>query len=111
MSSADNQRDTFKDGLLRQGVPAEEIEKVYRSLREKGYGEEEARRRSRATAERLRILREMERRRSAREGRAASVPASVSAGGPRDEPGRRAVDWLPAVPQWLPQAHQSIRLS
>src|SRR5271157_5353974 len=105
MSSADKEKANFKDGLLRQGVPAEEIEKVYRSLREKGYGEEEARRRSRATAERLRILREMERRRNAqnaREGRAASVAApAVSAAASRGELGRRAVDWVPAVPQWL----------
>ena len=55
----DKEKATFKDGLLRQGVPAEEIQKVYRSLREKGYGEEEAKKRSRAAVERMKSLREM----------------------------------------------------
>jgi hypothetical protein len=59
MSSMDKEKATFKDGLLRQGVPAEEIQKVYRSLREKGYGEEEAKKRSRAAVERMKSLREM----------------------------------------------------
>jgi hypothetical protein len=36
MSSTDKDKHTIKDDLLRQGVPAGEIQKVYRTLREKG---------------------------------------------------------------------------
>jgi diguanylate cyclase (GGDEF)-like protein len=107
MSSADKEKDTLKDTLLRQGIPADEIQKVYRTLKEKGYGEEEARKRSRAALDRLKNLREMEERRrtalAARAGApsagaAPAAPASAAADG---EPGRRAIDWLPTVPQWL----------
>jgi len=105
MSSEDKEKATFKDGLLRQGVPAEEIQKVYRSLREKGYGEEEARKRSRAALERLKSIREMEERRraalAAQGGAAGPARAGASSAAAEKEQGRRAVDWVPAVPQWL----------
>jgi diguanylate cyclase (GGDEF)-like protein len=105
MSSEDKEKATFKDGLLRQGVPAEEIQKVYRSLREKGYGEEEARKRSRAALERLKSIREMEERRraalAAQGGAAGPALAGASSAAAEKEQGRRAVDWVPAVPQWL----------
>jgi diguanylate cyclase (GGDEF)-like protein len=104
MSSADKDKN-FKEGLLRQGIAPEEIQKVYRTLREKGYGEEEAKKRSRAALERLKNIKEMEERR-----RNAAVPPGVTEAVPprtgpvraaEGEPGRRAVDWVPVVPQWL----------
>ena len=107
MSSADSDKPTIKDNLLRQGVPADEIQKVYKSLREKGYGEEEARRRSRAAIENLKTLKKMEeRRRAAALPKAglppgAAVPAGSAQPGTARVQGRRAVDWLPVVPVWL----------
>jgi len=107
MSSPDKDKAAFKDSLLRQGVPAEDIQKVYRSLREKGYGEEEARKRSRAALDRVKTLREMEERRRAAmaaHGGAASAgtaPAATASPAAESDQGRRAVDWLPTVPQWL----------
>jgi diguanylate cyclase (GGDEF)-like protein len=110
MSFPDKEKDTLKDSLLRQGIPADEIQKVYRTLKEKGYGEEEARKRSRAALDRLKNLREMEeRRRTSQAARApaAGAPAAgtaasaAAAAAAEKEPGRRAIDWLPAVPQWL----------
>ncbi|MGA2639291.1 MAG: GGDEF domain-containing protein [Spirochaetia bacterium] len=102
----DKEKATFKDGLLRQGVPAEEIQKVYRSLREKGYGEEEAKKRSRAAVERMKSLREMERRRAALAPQGSEAPAASAREVPASsaseiELGKRAVDWLPTIPQWL----------
>ena len=105
MSSADKDKSNFKDGLLRQGIAPDEIQKVYRTLREKGYGEEEAKRRSRAALERMKRIKEMEdRRRAALAPPAGADPAPPRAGpvrAPEGEPGRRAVDWAPVVPQWL----------
>ena len=42
MSAGDKDKQTIKENLLRQGVPADEIQKVYRTLRESGatFGEE-----------------------------------------------------------------------
>jgi diguanylate cyclase (GGDEF)-like protein len=54
MPSEDKDKITLYENLLKRGVPKEQIERVYRDLREKGYGEEEARRRSRAAVDRLR---------------------------------------------------------
>ena len=104
MSSADKDKATFKDGLLRRGVPAEEIQNVYRSLRAKGYGEEEARKRSRAALVRLKSIREMEERRRtalAAQGGAAGPARAGASSAAEKEQGRRAVDRVPAVPQWL----------
>ncbi len=105
MPSGEKDKNSIKDSLLRKGVPAEEIQKVYRTLRDKGYGEEEARRRSRAALDRLKVLAELEERRRSGQasGRTAETAGrtgttSAAAGA---EPGRRAVDWLPEVPGWL----------
>jgi diguanylate cyclase (GGDEF)-like protein len=107
MSSADKEKGTLKDSLKRQGVPADEIQKVYRTLREKGYGEEEARKRSQLALDRVRALRELEERRrnaaaahagSPGPGSVPSIPAPSSAD---TDKSRRAIDWLPAVPPWL----------
>ena len=103
MSSA-NKEKNFKDGLLRQGIAPEEIQKVYRTLREKGYGEEEARKRSRAALERLKNIKEMEERRrnaAASGGTEVVRPRTGTVLAAEGEPGRRAVDWVAAVPQWL----------
>ncbi len=106
MSSPGKDQPTFKDSLIRQGIAPDEIQKVYRSLREKGYGEEEARRRSRAALERLKAQREAEERRKAAPVEAAPRigAAARTSSGPMpapDESGRRAIDQLPEVPQWL----------
>jgi hypothetical protein len=107
MSSADKDRNTMKDNLLRQGVPVDEIQKVYRTLREKGYGEEEARKRSHAALENVKTLKEMEERRRSAASQRASAPAAMPAAAVGAPPGaarvqgRRAIDWLPVVPPWL----------
>jgi hypothetical protein len=121
----DEDKNTLYENLLKQGVSHQQIQRVYRDLREKGYGEDEARRRSRATLERLKS------RATLRERRAeAQAPCSACIHGPRDgasasegrvahegpadfaspggekpkasvESGKRAIDWLPIVPPWL----------
>jgi diguanylate cyclase (GGDEF)-like protein len=107
MSSNDRKKENFKSTLLLQGVPAEEIKKLYRSLREKGYGEEEARKRSQAALARMKAMRDMEERRrgtlSTRKEVAASGPAAAGAeaSAAETEEGRRAIDRLPLLPQWL----------
>ncbi len=52
MPTEEKDQNTLYENLLKRGVSKEQIERVYRDLREKGYGEEEARRRSRATFDR-----------------------------------------------------------
>lgn len=102
----------FKDDLLRRGVPKEEIKKVYKTLRGKGYGEEEAQRRSRAALQKTKTQNELEERRQgttpppepasarpAAAGRADAQQAAQAAA--LDDLNRRAVDWLPLVPPWL----------
>jgi len=103
MSGGDKDKQTIKENLLRQGVPADEIQKVYRTLREKGYGEEEAEKRSKAVMDRLKALRELqERRQAALSGRArAGEGSKTPSGHPEAAAGRRAVDKLPVVPPWL----------
>jgi diguanylate cyclase (GGDEF)-like protein len=110
MSSPGNEKPTLKDSLLRQGVSKQEIDKVYQTLRAKGYGEEEARRRSAEALERLRAQKEIEERRKAADarsraarasGREAQKSAKPDAPEQGKEPGRRAVDWMPEVPGWL----------
>jgi diguanylate cyclase (GGDEF)-like protein len=92
------------DNLLQRGIPQQEITKVYQTLRDKGYGEDEARRRSQAALERLRELRKMEERRSQRGGAGSAMTGSTEK--PKQRPGdaelkRRAVDALPVIPLWL----------
>jgi diguanylate cyclase (GGDEF)-like protein len=110
MPGSPDDKSNLVDSLLKQGIAKEEIDKVYRTLREKGYGEEEARRRSRAALENLKAQKELEAKRKAaarpaprhaRERRAEKrLPAARS---PVPDPARarRAVDWLPDVPPWL----------
>ncbi len=52
MPPEDKEKNTLYENLLKQGVSRQQIERVYRDLREKGYGEEEVRRRTRAALER-----------------------------------------------------------
>ncbi|MGA2974123.1 MAG: GGDEF domain-containing protein [Spirochaetia bacterium] len=115
MPSAEKDKPNLMDNLLRQGVAPEDIKKVYRSLREKGYGEEEARRRSNAALEQWRAQKAIEERRRSSTLRTlppAAGPGATSARKPGAEParkpgaaaddrGRRAVDWLPEIPSWL----------
>lgn len=107
MAGPANDKPNLRDNLIRQGVPQEEIQKLHRSLREKGYGEEEARRRSRETFEQMKAQKALaERRRSAEE--ASSGQKKEGEGPPagarrvsRPEQARRAVDWIPETPLWL----------
>ena len=108
MTFADKDSQTLYDNLLRRGVSKEDIEKVYKGLRDKGYGEEEARRRSRLALARMKAQKDLgDRRRGA--SRAAPSPripgealppreAKAAAGAREtDAAARRAVDWLPIV--------------
>ena len=49
MPPEDKDKNSLYENLLRKGVSREQIERVYQDLRGKGYGEEEARKRSRAS--------------------------------------------------------------
>jgi diguanylate cyclase (GGDEF)-like protein len=111
MSSEEKEKAKLVENLLRQGTSREDLEKVYQSLRARGYGEEEARRRSGAAIERVRTQRDLNERRreTAARSKAAGRPVDGSvaprgrAEGMTEEGavGRRAVDWLPEVPLWL----------
>jgi diguanylate cyclase (GGDEF)-like protein len=113
MPSPEKDKPNLIENLVRQGVDPAEIQKVYRTLRDKGYGEEEARRRSHAALERLRVQKELEDRRRVSRAPAGSAAnaARPAAGQPADlfparqgapqDQARRAVDWLPQVPGWL----------
>jgi diguanylate cyclase (GGDEF)-like protein len=121
MPPQDRDRERFYEDLVNRGIPKAEIERVYQSLREKGYGVAEARRRSQIALERLRAERDLAGRRRKRrrataeaavpERRERDEPAgpvpSPAAGAPEPAPGtadgvlRRAGDWLPAVPPYL----------
>jgi diguanylate cyclase (GGDEF)-like protein len=112
MAASGKEEADFKEELLRRGVPKEEIKKVYKTLRGKGYGEEEARRQSRAAFQKQKTQKELEERRQgappppepasarpAAAGRADAQQAAQAAA--LDDLNRRAVDWLPIVPPWL----------
>jgi diguanylate cyclase (GGDEF)-like protein len=111
MSSEEKEKAKLVENLLRQGTSKEDIEKVYQSLRARGYGEEEARRRSSAAVDRVRAQRDLgeRRRESAARAEAAGRPGDGMGGEWGQVPGtiqpvelgRRAVDWLPEVPLWL----------
>src|SRR5512137_1635768 len=73
MPPQDRDKERFYDDLVGRGIPKDEIERVYQSLRGKGYGEAEARRRSQIALERMRAERELASRRRAR-GREAGSP-------------------------------------
>lgn len=113
MPPHDRDRERLYHDLVSRGIPKAEIERVYQSLREKGYGEREARRRSQIALERLRAEHELAGRRGApqrpREEQAvverrerpggAARNAAADAGAPTASDGalRRAGDWLPDV--------------
>lgn len=114
MPSDDKERLSLYENLVKQGVPRAQIDKVYRDLRGKGYGEEEARKRSyaqltrdkAATVQKKGTERAPPRRVSAAPPRTGSpvperrkapeVPTAVA-----PEAAKRAIDWLPEVPAWL----------
>ena len=67
--------------LIEQGTPQEEIDQVYRKLRQAGYGEEAARQRLEASLRRLREQQEVaRRRRDAIGSRTSPSRGSVSGG-------------------------------
>lgn len=108
MASDEKDKNNLYENLLRQGVSKDQIERVYRDLREKGYGEEEARRRSRAALERVKSQSSVRERRSTEASPQPRRPSSMreqTAGTENakiaPEPGKRAIDWLPTVPPWL----------
>ncbi len=106
MSSSDSSSSELYRRLLEQGVSKYEIESLYGKLRERGYGEEEARRRYDETLRRVQNQRRfVERRRLREEGSSRSSagrrrsPTSgvedVAAG--EESPKRRVEDFLPEV--------------
>jgi len=124
MPPQERDRERFYNDLVSRGIPKDEIERVYQSLRGKGYGEAEARRRSQIALERMRAERDLAAKRRVRRRGAeepaladrrenATVPGPVAYGtaaGPgvpaapamAGEGGlRRAGDWLQAVPPRL----------
>lgn len=128
MPGPQNDKLSFYENLLKQGISREQIERVHRGLREKGYGEEEARRRTTAALERAKAQNALTERRSApqhpvRPAQARKKPGPVETGRAPGEPGKfdgetgkppiepqldideqigkRAIDWLPEVPPWL----------
>jgi diguanylate cyclase (GGDEF)-like protein len=121
MPPQDRDKERFYNDLVNRGIPKDEIERVYQSLRDKGYGEAEARRRSQIALERLRAERDLAGRRRTRkrameesadaerrEHAEAAVPVASPGSGstepaaaPADGELRRAGDWLPDVPARL----------
>jgi diguanylate cyclase (GGDEF)-like protein len=105
MTPSDRDKSSMVDNLLRQGISKQEIEKVHRDLRDRGYGEEEARRRSQLALERMKVQREQEeRRREKRNTRVVERPTErpdVHRPARAGASGRRAVDSLPVVPSAL----------
>ena len=105
MRPSERDKNSLVNNLLRQGISKQEIEKIYRDLRDRGYGEEEARRRSQLALERMRAQRELEERRRGRQappgaGRPderAAIPRAARPG----ESSRRVMDSLPVVPPRL----------
>src|SRR5512137_3177249 len=82
MPPQDRDKERFYDDLVSRGIPKEEIERVYQSLRDKGYGEAEARRRSQIALERMRAERDLADRR-----RAGRRPSEEPLDAERREPG------------------------
>ncbi|HVO40680.1 MAG TPA: diguanylate cyclase [Spirochaetia bacterium] len=117
MAASEKDRPSLYENLIKQGVSREQIERVHRDLRGRGYGEEEARKRTNAQLERVKALPEPKERRAeppvSRPAHARIQPPN----GPQAEPqpsgplppgaaidaqlGKRAIDWLPDVPAWL----------
>jgi diguanylate cyclase (GGDEF)-like protein len=108
MPTSDRDSQDLYKHLLSKGVSRQEIEKVYKNLRDRGYGEEEAKRRSSAMLSRLKSRRDLsERRTASRSERAKSALASwglegagkldVADIGPEGNLKRRAMDWLPPL--------------
>ncbi len=100
--------------LISKGIPRHEIDRVYKNLRARGYGEEEALRRSKAVLSRMKAQRDMEeaRGKTARrgdKGTSEPMPVDTRSGGKSLWPGRmdsslprrRAVDWVPPLPPRL----------
>ncbi len=109
MTPAERDNQDLYKRLIAEGVSQKEIEKVYKDLRQRGYGEEEARRRSGAILAKLKDKREssarlksrrpfdMDPRRPVREqrrlwGQLLAAEEEV----PADKK-RRAMDWLPPL--------------
>lgn len=106
MSSSDSSSSGLYKRLVEQGVSKYEIERLYGKLRQKGYGEEEARRRYDETLRRIQNQRRLaERRRRREEGSADSPAGRRRAQSPEVEaapvgngsPKRRVEDFLPEV--------------
>jgi diguanylate cyclase (GGDEF)-like protein len=112
----DQRRD--EDGLYRrllaEGTPAEEIDQVYRKLRDKGYGEEAARARVEREMRRMREKNRLEERRQSRrrsdddtapdsgakrrrEESGSERPVKTAKSASRPAHSRRSQDWFPVV--------------
>ena len=99
----DKGSDLYKN-LLNKGVSAQDIDKVQKNLREKGYGSEEAMRRSRSLLGRMRAQKELEERRRDKSAEAPE-PREGKPPRPRPEPAvrkaqtpkLRAADWMAPI--------------
>ena len=105
MPAEDGDRKNLYDNLRKQGVSEEQIAQVYRDLRGKGYGKEEARRRSQAALKQAKSQAAPQERRGSETSAAPrksgnepnfAVQKTVKAK-PGLEVGKRAIDWLPPV--------------
>jgi len=103
MSTDDRTPRDIYERLRAQGTPEEEIELVYRKLREAGYGEEAARRRLETSLRRMHDERaRADRRRQSDSDTAADRRAGErGAHGARPADKRRMEDWFPQVPARL----------
>jgi len=112
MAASDKDRPSLYENLIKQGVSREQIERVHRKLRGRGYGEEEARKKPGGAAERPKTQPEPKERRSeppvvhpapARTPPPNGLQAESQPAGEEIDAqiGKRAIDWLPEVPSWL----------
>jgi hypothetical protein len=108
MPSSDHENSDLYN-LISRGIPRHEIDRVYKNLRARGYGEEEALRRSRTVLSQMKAQRDLEERRKnmrrAEMEKAGAMPVDSRSGGKSLWPGRldsslprrRAVDWVPPL--------------
>lgn len=112
MAAPEKDRPSLYENLIKQGVPREQIERVHRNLRGRGYGEEEARKKSGAAPERVKTPPEPKERRSEPPAPRPAPARTAPPNGPQAplppaeaaidaQLGKRAIDWLPDVPSWL----------
>lgn len=120
MTPSDRDSRSLVDNLLKQGVSKQEIEKVHRGLRDRGYGEEEARRRSQLALERMKARRQLEEKKQGKlrdlEDRRRTQAADLSVAGaqarasrPGGQPAARTAPLARRVGDTLPEVAPRLR--